>query len=122
MRRLVPSPADRVHEIMAIGSVTNSPIAIAQPPAEAGRPWSRTSASMFAIAILMFVLAVAFTRASFLGDTFDCGASVSGFAHGHIYEFWDPGHVLWKPLGFVLLEVLKPVTKLWAGSDDFSNA
>ena len=107
---------------MAIGSVTNSPIAMAQTPAEGGRPRSRNGAPMFALAILVFVLAIAFTRASFLGDTFDCGASVSDFAHGHIYEFWDPGHVLWKPLGFVLLEVLKPITKLWAGSDDFSNA
>lgn len=60
--------------------------------------------------ITLFVAAVLFTDAYYLGDTADYVGSVLSRGDNNGAAKWDPlwefGHVLWRPLGLVLLKAL----------------
>lgn len=61
---------------------------------------------------LVYVLATVLTSAFFMGDTADYVTSV---LKGD--DFWDTGHLLWRPLGWILYEVLKPISQAAVGAD-----
>jgi len=93
--------------------------ALSQP--QAGRPWWHLVLHYGPIASV-FLLAITLTGASFMADTIDYAASVTNFEHGRLYEFWDAGHLLWRPLGWSTFHLLRPATKLIGGPDDRSNS
>src|SRR6266851_1152794 len=88
---------------------------------QAGRPWWHLVLHYGPITSV-FLLAITLTGASFMADTIDYATSVTKFEHGQIYEFWDAGHLLWRPLAWSTFRLLRPVTGLIAGPDDRSNS
>jgi hypothetical protein len=81
----------------------------------AGR--ARETASPMAGATTAFVLAVyalliAFTRTLDQGDTGVYADDIVKHLHGQTSDFWDFGHPIWRPLGYVLLRLFSPSSVL----------
>ena len=72
--------------------------------------------------MLLYLLASVFTSAYFMGDTFDYSQSIVVRAAGRDYFFWEFGHLLWRPLGFVLFRVSAPLTRQFVGQDAQTSA
>lgn len=65
---------------------------------------------------LVYLAATSATNAHFMADTVDYVESVlTGL------EFWEFGHLFWRPLGWVMLQVFEPVTSLIVGTDPETN-
>ena len=57
------------------------------------------------------------TGAFFMADTVDYADDVYGHYFGLNNTFWEFGHLLWRPLGWVLLRTLSPLLDFFAGRD-----
>jgi hypothetical protein len=73
----------------------------------------------YAIVIGAYLLATWFTNAFYSGDTPDYAYSILGMTI--INDFWEFGHLLWRPLGWLLSTALRPVTQLIVGPNDVAN-
>jgi hypothetical protein len=74
--------------------------------------WLRVNA----VVVLGYVLATVFTKAHFSGDTTDYVESIVDFDRGRYYEFWEFGHVLWRPFGWLLMRISLPaINRFWEG-------
>ena len=83
----------------------------------------------------IYIFAVAFTQAYFMGD--GSGYVVSILAYAGVPEyvvevpavgdyrglnaFWNFGHLLWRPFGWLLFKVFTPLSSLVVGRDPFYN-
>ncbi len=65
----------------------------------------------------MHLLATSLTTPHFMGDTADYVASI---VRG--IEFWEFGHLFWRPLGWLCYQAFLPVTSLVVGADAYLNA
>src|SRR6266496_476770 len=72
----------------------------------------------YALVFGLYFLATWFTNAHSMGDT---RLYVADILAGAGYQFWDFGHVLWRPVGWVLSPVLYPLTRLIIGDDLRAN-
>ncbi len=72
--------------------------------------------------LLLYLLASLIMGAYFMGDTIDYAQSIAAHAAGEDNFFWEFGHLLWRPLGFVLFRGFSPITRLCVGSDAQANA
>ncbi len=70
----------------------------------------------YGLVVGAYVLATLFTDAFNLADSVGYAGSV---VNSRLLEF---GHLLWRPLGWVLLKVFGPVTGLFVGPDPLANA
>jgi hypothetical protein len=73
--------------------------------------WLRT----FGPAALAYLIATALTSAHFWGDSVDYAA---GVVTG--WDFWDFGHLLWRPLGWLLTRLVP--AGLLGASDESGRA
>ncbi len=71
--------------------------------------WVVTTAAYAAI----MTATVAWSQA----DAIDYVDSIVGELHGGGWEFWEFGHVLWRPLGYITYRVASPVIERLTGSD-----
>jgi hypothetical protein len=71
--------------------------------------------------IAVFLLVTLFTRAHFMADTADYVDSVLGFQAGHTSEFWEFGHLFWRPVVWFFYVTLGPMTRHIIGPDPGSN-
>lgn len=62
-----------------------------------------------------YILATLVTRPLFQGDTVDYASSIVAHLNGGYYQFWDFGHLLWRPLGWVEVQVARPLLARFAG-------
>src|SRR5215472_9093180 len=69
------------------------------------------------VVVFVYLLATWFTNAHFQADTTFYLDSIVAFEHHHYYEFWEFGHVLWRPLGWLLMRGTLPLTRPFAGGD-----
>ncbi len=67
--------------------------------------------------LVVFVLATLITDAHFQGDTADYVDSIVARAAGRDYWFWEFGHVLWRPFGWLVMVVFRPLLNPLVGSD-----
>jgi len=67
--------------------------------------------------LLAYFIASVATRAYFMGDTVDYAHAIAMHLIGRDYYFWEFGHVLWRPLGFLVLRILQPLAAYIAGTD-----
>ncbi|MDQ2855035.1 MAG: hypothetical protein M3R68_01805, partial [Acidobacteriota bacterium] len=74
------------------------------------------------LCVLLYLAASFFTRAYFMGDTMDYAQSIVMRTAGRDYFFWEFGHLLWRPLGFVLFRVFAPLTRQLVGPDAQTGA
>ena len=72
--------------------------------------------------VLVYVLATLLTDAYYVGDAPDYVDSVVAYASGRDYWFWEFGHLMLRPTGWMLLVLLKPLTSLFLGEDVRDNA
>jgi hypothetical protein len=75
-----------------------------------------------ALCVLLYLVASFFTRAYFMGDTVDYSQSIVLQAVGRDYLFWEFGHLLWRPLGYILFRVSTPLTRHFVGQDESTSA
>lgn len=82
------------------------------------REWLRADAATLAL----YVLATWLTDAYFMGDTPGYTAAIRAYEHGGAYiwdnPFWEFGHLLWRPIGWLALHLLRPLTSLFVGADE----
>lgn len=57
-----------------------------------------------------------------MGDTVDYAIAIIERAAGRDYFFWEFGHLLWRPLGFVLFKVSAPLTGRFVGGSGQASA
>lgn len=62
----------------------------------------------------LYVLATAITDAYFMGDT---RIYVDDILTGTGFRFWEFGHVLWRPMGWLFFQILHPLTRVFVGDD-----
>jgi len=72
--------------------------------------------------VLLYLLAAFFTGSYFMGDTVDYAQAIVAHAAGRDYFFWEFGHLLWRPLGFILFRVFSPLTRQFVGQDAQASA
>ncbi|HEX5735904.1 MAG TPA: hypothetical protein VF131_23965, partial [Blastocatellia bacterium] len=77
---------------------------------------SNTLIKRYGLVVGTYILATMFTDAFNLADSVGYAGSV---VNSRLLEF---GHLLWRPLGWVLLKVFGPVTTLFVGPDPLANA
>jgi hypothetical protein len=82
-----------------------------------GRPESSTERSVHRMlikpevfALCAYLVTSVITAPIFMADTFDYVSSVVGFQHTRVTDFWDFGHLLWRPLIWLLSAALHPIT------------
>jgi hypothetical protein len=75
-----------------------------------------------AVVALAYVLATALTDAAFMGDTPGYARAILAYEHGGAYiwdnPFWEFGHLLWRPLGWLAFRASRPLTALFVGGDE----
>jgi hypothetical protein len=71
----------------------------------------------YGLAALMYVAATAATAALFWGDTVDYAENALDGRH-----FWEFGHLLWRPLGWLLARALLPLPDFLGGRDGIPGA
>jgi len=67
--------------------------------------------------VAVYVLATWLTGASFMGDSPYYVDSIVAHANGGGSEFWEFGHLFWRPLGRLASQALLPVTRVFVGAD-----
>ncbi len=73
--------------------------------------------------LVSYSLATSFTRPIFFGDTRAYTLSILNFTRGEFHPFWednafwDFGHLLWRPIGWLTFVLLRPITSHIVGSD-----
>ena len=67
--------------------------------------------------ITAYALVSYLTGAFFMADTVNYVTDVYNHYRGFNNSLWEFGHLLWRPLGWVLLRTLGPLIKLFAGPD-----
>ncbi|HTC77198.1 MAG TPA: hypothetical protein VK657_01220, partial [Terriglobales bacterium] len=72
---------------------------------------------VYGAALLTYLLATLFTQARFTGDAPDYVQSIVAYDRGQYYEFWEFGHLLWRPLGWLLFKVTEPLLLRLSGGD-----
>jgi hypothetical protein len=70
-----------------------------------------------AVALAVFVLASILTGPHYGGDTNTFAKDVIEFSQGRLHDFWDVGHLLWRPLGYVLFRMVPSLPEWLPGSD-----
>jgi len=72
---------------------------------------TRSSATAFVFSLLLYVFLTLITVSTFLADTVNYADSIVARFHGKYYEFWEFGHLLWRPMGWAItrsIEILSP--------------
>lgn len=69
------------------------------------------------LVLVVYVIATALTDAHFFGDTADYVDSIVAYAAGRDYWFWEFGHVLWRPLGWAVMTLFRPLLNPLVGPD-----
>jgi len=88
------------------------------------RLW-RERARQYAPVVGLYLLLTWLTGSNYMGDTVDYVAAIQAYANGQppspINPFWEFGHLLWRPLGWLLSQVASPWTRAVAGADERAN-
>ncbi len=75
------------------------------------------AAQSYVVVLAVYILTTLFTNAYFMADTYDYVDSIVAFAAGRYYDFWEFGHLFWRPLGWVLYVLCKPLTNFVVGGE-----
>jgi hypothetical protein len=87
------------------------------PEAHAFRKWNVERLRPYAFISIAYIVVSFLTRPIFQGDTTDYVDSIVAHNGGTYLEFWDFGHLLWRPTGWLVFRVLSPVLSRIVGSD-----
>jgi hypothetical protein len=73
------------------------------------------------LVVAIYIVVGWWTDAQFQGDSIDYIDSVEAWLRGSTYEFWEFGHLLWRPLGAGLARPLAPLLELAGVADTRSQ-
>lgn len=79
---------------------------------------SISSAGPYLGIAVLYILVTAFTDAYYMGDT---RIYAEDILTGTGYRFWEFGHVLWRPLGWLFSLASQPLTRVLVGNDPHAN-
>lgn len=65
------------------------------------KPWMG-ALRRYAPIVLVYLLATSLTDAYFMADTADYVASIMAHERGVYYDYWEFGHLFWRPLGWLV--------------------
>lgn len=80
------------------------------------RLWSTLPAHL--VAVLVYFLAALFTSAYFMADTSDYVDSILAYVNGRDYDFWEFGHLFWRPLGTLVFSITDPLMRRFGGNNE----
>ena len=69
----------------------------------------------YSLVVILYVLVLLFTDAFFMGDTVWYALQIQRMM------LWESGHLLWRPLGYALWQLLNPLTRQSVGDDALNN-
>lgn len=82
----------------------------------------RRAGTRFVLWLAVYAAVTSFTRATFFGDTRGYVLSILQFIRGEPHPlFLDFGHVLWRPTGWLVFEMIGSVTSRFVGPDLRTN-
>jgi len=87
---------------------------IISPKSKIGSP---ESIFPYVLTSCVYFFASWITRPLYQGDTADYVASILEHTRGGYYNFWDFGHLLWRPFGLLAYRVSGSLPGIFAGSD-----
>src|SRR5271154_2054173 len=67
----------------------------------------------FGPVVLVYLLATLLTGAQFWGDSIDYAEGILDHRN-----FWDFGHLFWRPLGWLLAKALMPLMQVLGAADE----
>ncbi|HEX6650559.1 MAG TPA: hypothetical protein VF075_13505 [Pyrinomonadaceae bacterium] len=73
------------------------------------------------LVVIIYVLVTWFTNPWTMGDTVDYADSVLAYHNGYQLNFWEFGHLLWRPFGWLMFRLFNPLTSLIYGADPRAN-
>jgi hypothetical protein len=85
--------------------------------AQAFQKWNIAWFHSYAYISGVYIFATWLTRPFFQGDTLDYVTSIVAHIRGESFEFWDFGHLLWRPFGWLAFRVSSSVLARFVGSD-----
>jgi len=81
----------------------------AMPKRSAGQQRSQAVVPQYAVPVFLYLLLTIFTGSKYMADTVDYVATITKRVQGvWAPRFWDFGHVLWRPLGWLLYRSVYP--------------
>jgi hypothetical protein len=66
---------------------------------------------------VVYIFVTWLTRPFFQGDTLDYVGSIVAHTRGKYYEFWDFGHLFWRPIGWLAFRISSPLLGRFVGPD-----
>ena len=93
-----------------------------ETPAVKDKKWAVARAWPYAAIAALYVFASWLTRPVFQGDTRDYVDSILARGKGRYFEFWDFGHLLWRPVGWVAFHAWGPLLARFLGPDQRAQA
>jgi 4-amino-4-deoxy-L-arabinose transferase-like glycosyltransferase len=81
---------------------------------QTGIDWLRQNG----LIVVAYLLATWFTNPWLMGDTVDYADSVLAYDHGRFLQFWEFGHLFWRPLGWLSYRLFNPLTSMIFGADE----
>lgn len=82
--------------------------------------WTNVLRRYFTV-LAVYLLVTLSTGAHFMADTADYVNSVVAYDAGRHTDFWEFGHLFWRPLGWLLFATFKPLAKMLIGDDPRGN-
>jgi hypothetical protein len=79
--------------------------------------WTIVGLHPYAFISVVYVLASWLTRPFYQGDTIDYVGSIVAHSRGEYYGFWDFGHLLWRPFGWLLFRATSSFFAKFVGGD-----
>ncbi|HEY0376150.1 MAG TPA: hypothetical protein VGC87_04265 [Pyrinomonadaceae bacterium] len=67
--------------------------------------WLGARVTPLAPVVAVYLLATLFTDAYFMADTADYVDSIAAYDRGLYYDFWEFGHLFWRPLGWLCFKL-----------------
>lgn len=89
----------------------------ALPQAASLRKWDIARFRPYALVAGIYVFATLLTAPSFQGDTIDYVYSIAAHSQGRYLEFWEFGHLLWRPFGWAAWRISGPLLSRLVGPD-----
>jgi general stress protein CsbA len=71
----------------------------------------------YAPVLALYCVATLLTDAYFMGDTLRYVDSIEAHFNGKYFNFWEFGHLFWRPLAYLCSRLFYPLTQVFVGSD-----
>ena len=82
----------------------------------------RSLVRRYGLIVVVYCVGTYVTSPWLMGDTVDYVSSIIAFDKGQYLQFWEFGHLFWRPLGWLLFRLSNPFTSILFGSNAYLKA